>query len=271
MNYKIIVDSSSDLTPEIEQAHGIVTVPLHLRLGEKEYMDDSHLNLATFMQEMQDCKEKVGTAAPAPAAFSDAMTQDAFVVTVSAALSATYSNAVLAAEDVPADIHVFDSKSASAGGTLVALKLRELIARGLPKPQIVDSVNKFIDEMKTYLVLEKFENLIKNGRLGAVKGKIASMLNVKLLLGSDGNGEIGLYAKVRGTKAMLDKMLSLISASGRKTEGENAVISHCNNQTLAEQLAGLIRQRFDFKEIFIIPTRGTASLYADEKGIILAF
>ena len=271
MDYKIIVDSCSDLTPEMEEKLGIVTVPLHLRLGQQEYMDDENLDISAFMEEMKACTEKIGSAAPAPAAFIDAMTQDAFVVTLSSALSATYSNAVLAAEDVSADIHVFDSKSASAGGTLIALKIRELISRGLQKPQIIESVNNFIDGMKTYFVLEKFENLIKNGRLGAIKGKIASMLNVKLLLGSDGAGQITLYAKVRGTKAMLEKMISFINVSGRKTTGENAVISHCNNQTLAEQLAGLIRQRFDFKEIFIIPTRGTSSLYADNKGIILAF
>jgi len=69
----------------------------------------------------------------------------------------------------------------------------------------------------------------------------------------------------------LDKMLGLISNSGRSTSGENIVISHCNNQSLADQLAGLIRQQFDFKEIFIFPTRGTSSLYGDDKGIIVAF
>jgi len=271
MDYRIIVDSCSDLTPEMEESFGIVTVPLHLRLGQQEYMDDADLNLAAFMEEMAACSDKVGTAAPAPAAFSDAMTQDAFVVTISAKLSATYSNAILAAKDALANIHVFDSKSASAGGTLVALKIRELVERGLPKPQIIDSVNSFIDDMKTYFVLERFENLVKNGRLGAIKGKVASVLNVKLLLGSNGEGEIALHAKARGTKQMLEKMMSLISVSGRNTTGENAVISHCNNLSLAEQMAGLIRQRFDFKEIFIIPTRGTSSLYADNKGIILAF
>ena len=271
MDYKIIVDSSSDLTPELEAAMGITTVPLHLRLGQKEYMDDANLNLAAFMEEMKACKEKVGTAAATPAAFADAMTQDAFVVTVSAKLSATYSNAMLAAEDAPVDVHVFDSKTASAGGTLVALKIRELVSKGLPKQQIIESINSFIDGTKTYLVLERFENLIKNGRLGVLKGRIASVLNVKLILGADGQGEISLHAKVRGTKAMLDKMLSLISASGRSTTGENVVISHCNNQSLADQLAGLIRQKFDFKEIFIIPTRGTSSLYGDNKGIIMAF
>jgi len=271
MDYKIIIDSCSDITPEMEEAMGIITVPIFLRLGQQEYADDANLNLPEFMEKMKACNEKVGTAAPTPESFAEVMKQDSFVVTLSAALSATYSNAMLAAKDALADIHIFDSKSASAGGTLVAIKLRELISSGLPKPQIIDSVNNFIDGMKTYLVLENFENLIKNGRLSAVKGKIASVLNIKLLLGADGKGEISLHAKARGTKQMLDKMIGFINNSGRSTTGENVVISHCNNQSLAEQLAGLIRQKFDFKEIFIIPTRGTSSLYADNKGIIVAF
>jgi len=271
MDYKIIIDSSLDITPEMEASFGIISVPLHLRLGQKEYMDDANLNLAAFMEEMQACKEKVGTSAAMPAAFSEVMTQDSFVVTVSDKLSATYANAVLAAEDVSADVHVFDSKTSSAGGTLIALKIRDFISRGMTRPQIIEAVNNFIDGTKTYLVLERFENLIKNGRLGAVKGKIASVLNVKLILGANGEGEITLFSKARGTKAMLEKMLSLVGTSGRETTGENMVISHCNNLSLAQQLAGMVKQRFDFKEIFVIPTRGTASLYADNKGIIMAF
>ena len=271
MDYKIIVDSCCDITQEMKKEYGVTTVPIYLRLGQQEYVDDCDLDLPGFMNMMQATKEKVGTAAPAPAAFTDVMTNDGFVVTVSAALSASHHNAVLGAKDTPANVHVFDSKSASAGQTLIAVKLRELIAKKLPKPQIIETANKFIDSMKTYLVIEKFDNLIKNGRLGLLKGKIASALNIKLLLGANGNGEISLHAKARGTKQMLDKILAFIKDSGRPTKGENAVISHCNNPSLANQLATLIKERFDFKKIYIVPTRGTSSLYADDKGIVVAF
>ena len=271
MDYKIIVDSCADLTPEMARDLEITTVPLYLRLGQDEYLDDCSLDLPGFMQMMAECRDSVGSAAPAPAKFIDVMTDDGFVVTVSSALSATYQNAMLGAEETPANVHVFDSKSASAGQTLIAVKLRELIANKLSKQQIVENVNKFIDEMKTYLVIEKFDNLIKNGRLAAWKGKIASALNMKLLLGSNGEGEISLHAKVRNKKQMLDKILNFITESGRKTKGENMVISHTNNLSLAEQLAERVRERFDFKKIFIVPTRGTSSLYANDKGIVLAF
>jgi len=271
MAYKIIVDSCADITPEMAHEMEISTVPLYLRLGKEEFVDDCSLDLSEFMQQMADCREHIGSAAPAPASFSDAITGDGFVVTVSSALSATYQNATIGAEDSDSKVHVFDSKSASAGQTLIAVKLREMIARKLPKPQIIEGVNKFISEMKTYFVLEKFDNLVKNGRLSALKGKIAGALNIKLLLGANDTGEISLYAKVRNKKQMLDKMINLITESGRKTEGENAVISHVNNKSLAEQLADKIRDKFNFQNVFIVPTRGVSTMYANDQGIVLAF
>jgi fatty acid-binding protein DegV len=125
--------------------------------------------------------------------------------------------------------------------------------------------------MKKYLVLERYENLIKNGRLNKVAGKIVSILNVKLVMGSDGNGSIILHAKPRGTNQMLDKIVSFIKNSNRPTSGESMVICHCNNLTLANQLSNAVKRHFDFKEILIVPTRGAISLYADDKGIVMAF
>jgi len=49
------------------------------------------------------------------------------------------------------------------------------------------------------------------------------------------------------------------------------VICHCNNLPLAKQLSGVINGHFDFKEILIVPTKGAISLYADDKGIVMAF
>jgi len=269
--YKIIVDSCCDMTPEMEQRFGITTVPIHLRLGEEEFLDDRALNLSDFMTAMRNCTGKVGSAAPSPIAFTEEMTGDAFVVTVTSAMSATHQNARLGAEDVPHKVYVFDSKTASAGQTLATIKLQELIQLGKSQSQIIGSMNLFIDKMKTYLVLENFDNLIKNGRLGKVKGAVASILNMKLILGADGDGQIGLFGKVRGKAKMLQRLVSLVEDEGRSTEGQSAVISHVNNPGLAQQLADMLKERFNFKEIFVVPTRGTASMYADDQGIVFAF
>lgn len=277
MEYAIIVDSCCDMTPQLREKLGAVSVPLTMRLGDEEFTDDESLDLEGFMRDMKACKERVGSASPAPRLYQQAMESKlhSFVITLSSKLSGSYSSALvgkaLAQEEAPVDVHIFDSKSASAGQTLIALKLHKLRSEGLSKEKIVQSLSRFIDGMKTYFVLERYDNLQKNGRLGRFTGTIAGLLNIKLLMGSDGEGNIALFAKPRGTSQMLEKLLAVIADSGRDTRGEELVISHCNNPGLAARLAEAVRQRFDFSEIHVIPTGGLSSLYADDKGIVMAF
>ena len=277
MDYKIIVDSCCDMTPELAERLGVTSIPMTMMLGSKEFVDDETLDLEGFMAEMKACTEKVSSACPSPHAFMEAIETaiHSFVVTISSQLSASFASAEmgksLAAERGITDTHVFDSKSASAGEVLIAVKLRELLSKGLPREQIIKSINSFINSMKTYFVLERYENLIKNGRLNKVTGRIISILNFKMIMGADGHGTIALFAKPRGTAQMLEKMVSMVKSSNRPINGENMVICHCNNLPLAKQLSNTIRQNFNFKEIFIIPVKGVISVYADDKGIVMAF
>ncbi len=277
MEYKIIVDSCCDLTPQLREKMGIVSVPLKMRLGQKEFVDDQSLDLDQFMREMKACKEKVGSSAPSFFSFQEAIqnAKNAFVVTLSSQLSGSYASAVMgkesAEEDGVSSAYVFDSKSASAAETLVAVKLHELISLSTPKEQIIKTVEQFIDNMKTYFVLENYENLQKNGRLNKITGKLIQILNVKLIMGTDRMGNIALYEKARGAKQMMKQLLLLIEKSGKTTVGEKLVISHCNNLDLATRLSEAIKQQFQFQEILIIPSGGLSSLYTDDKGIVLAF
>ena len=278
MDYNIVVDSCCDMTPQLAERLGVSSVvPMTMILGSKEYVDDETLDLPGFMADMKACNERVRSAAPSPFVFMEAIGTaiNSFVVTISSQLSASYENALLgkslAKENGAANVHVFDTKSASAGEVLVAVKLRELLSNGIPRDQIINMVNQFIDSMKTYFVLERHDNLIKNGRLNKITGRIVQTLNIKLILGADGNGNIALFEKPRGTEQMLDRIVSLIKKSNKPTSGENMVICHCNNLPLATRISGVIRGQFDFKEIFVVPTRGVISLYADDRGIVMAF
>lgn len=277
MDYKIIVDSCCDMTPDLKARLGVTQIPLTMRLGNKEFVDDDSLDLDLFMSEMKACEEKVGSASPTPYLYQEAIENagQSFVVTLSGRLSGSFNSAVMgsnfAKESKEVDTHVFDSKSASSGEVLIAIKIWELIQTGMCAGSIIKEMNQFIDHMKTYFVLENYDNLRKNGRLGKVAGTLANILNMKLLMGADGDGNIALYAKPRGVNQMLDRLISLIKDSGKKTNGENIVISHCNNPDLAERLSDVIRRQFSFKEIFIVPSGGLSSLYTDDKGIVMAF
>ena len=277
MQYRIIVDSCCDLTAQLKEKLAITSVPLIMRLGSQEYVDDEKLNLEGFMAAMKACKERVGSAAPAPQLFQKAMEdmKNSFVVTISSKLSGSHASALvgkaLAEGNGKAETHIFDSKTAAAGQTLIALKLQRLMQEGLPKEQIIQTVTQFIEDMKTYFVLENYDNLQKNGRLSKITGRLANILHIKLLMGADENGDIALYAKPRGVNQMVEKMLSLIKDSGRSSQGGDIVISHCNNPGLAARLANEVKSRFHFSDVHIVPTGGLSSLYADDQGVIVSF
>ena len=274
---RIITDSGSDLTPEMRSEMGIISVPLTMSVGKDDFRDDETLDRGRFLETIKSFKGKSSSSAPSFHQFQQAIesTVDAFVLTLSSKLSASYDNAMLAnqkaLENGKGALCVFDSKTASAGQTLIAVKLYELIKEGLSKEQIIKTIHQFIDSMRTYLVLENYETLQRNGRLGKVTGTFIHKLNIKLILGSDGNGEITLYEKCRGLKKTIQQLLSLIDKDERDISSENLVISHCNNQALAMQLCALIKERFDFKKIIVAPTGGLSSFYANDQGIVLAF
>lgn len=276
MEYKIIADSCCDLTPQLKQQLGVTTVPLTLILGDTAFVDDDTLDLVDYMDKMKNYSGKIGSACPSPGMYKDTFVGNhvSFAVTLSSNLSGSYASANMGktlAEEEGADVHVFDSKSASAGQLLLAVKIRKMIDAGMHKSKIITSIESFIQEMKTYFVLDNLDNLVKNGRMNKIAGKLISVLHIKPIMGSDGDGNIALYSHARGQKQIVEKLLHFIEKSGRSTDGESMVITHCNNSGLADMLLSAIRTRFHFNEILVVPTRGLSSMYANDKGIVMAF
>ena len=272
---KIVADSCCDMVPEMRKKLGVVSVPLTMLLEGKEYVDDDNLELPVFLEDMRNCKGKIGSSAPPPASYGEAYSEkDAtFAVTLSSKLSGSYSSAVMGRDfsDSGKDIHVFDSKSASAGEILIVLKLREYIRQGLEKIDIVPKIERFINEMKTYFAIENVDNLRKNGRLNKIVATIITKMHISPIMGSDGNGNIALFSHARGPRQITEKMLNIIRKSGKRTDGERMVITHCNNESLATALKREVAKMFHFKDIFVVPTRGLSSMYVNENGIIIAF
>ncbi len=60
MKYAVIVDSSCDLVIENKTENNIYMdrVPLRLRVGEREYVDDFNLDIKSFMEDMWVCSTK---------------------------------------------------------------------------------------------------------------------------------------------------------------------------------------------------------------------
>lgn len=278
MKIKIIADSCCDLSPKLKQLTGTQLVPIKLQIGDSHFIDNEDLDLANYIQRMKESPFSPKTACPSPLDFIEHF-QGAdliFCVTVSKALSGTYQSAVIAKqmyleEHPDTTIHIFDSKSASAGETLVVLKIHELIQQGLDFEAIVSKTERFIEEMETIFLLESLEHLAKSGRLNPLLAKIANFFSIKVIAKKSREGTITLDQKVRGYNKAFQRLIDTIGTYGRYFEEKTLIISHCNAFDRAQTLQREVEKRYPFKAIHIVHTGGASSSYADEGGIIIAF
>ncbi len=166
-------------------------------------------------------------------------------------------------------IVVLDSKSASVGQTLIAMKIVEAEEAGLSFEEVIAKAEQFREEEHTYFVLESLETLRKNGRLSNLKALAADVLNIKPVMGADPDGNIVQLDKARGMKKALDKMVTQMFKNVGNTEEKVLAISHCNCLERAEWVKELALSKGTFKDCFIVDTRGISSLYANDGGIIM--
>lgn len=278
MKHAIIVDSSCDINIEGNFLNDTFTarVPLKLRVGEKEYIDDADLDIVSFMNEMRACSQATGSAAPSPEEWYNAYknADEIFAVTITSELSGSYSSAMVGKnmilEEYPdKKIHVFDSKSAGTGPAMIVRKIQECIEKNMSFEEVVETVHGYSKKIKTYFILESMDNLIKNGRVSVLAGKLAGILGIKILGQASDKGTIELLRKLRGKGLIYKRAVEDMCLNGYN--GGKVIISHCFNPEKVDYVSEMIKESFPKAEIEVATTNGLCSYYAEEKGLIIAF
>ena len=278
MSFKIIVDSCCDLTPAQLREECFVKVPLTIRVGNHTIVDDDTFDQGELLWRMKESETAPQSACPSPMQYLEAFdcgADDLYVVTLSALLSGSHNAAAQARsiwlEDHPgANVHIFNSCSASAGEVLVALKIQELAQSGMDFTTVVDQVSRYINEMQTYFVLETLDTLRKAGRLSRVQSLVTSTLRIKLLMGATPEGEICKKGQAMSVKQALNKMVALM-ADDLKHVGKRLSIVHCNCLERAFYVKELAMKQCRFDEILVSDTGGISTMYANDGGIVVAY
>lgn len=277
MPFKIVVDSCCDLTPAMLLDPAYVKVPLSIELDGNYYMDDETFDQAALLWAMKNSEHTPATACPSPAQYMDAFgdgTCDIYVVTLSALLSGSHNAAVRAKdiwqEEYEANVHIFNSCSATAGQVRIAMEIYRLASQGLPFRQVVREVDHFIARMQTLFVLESLDNLRKNGRLSKMQAILTSTLKIKLLCGATPEGELCKRGQALTMKQALGKMIELIEKDPARSD-RTAVITHCNCLERAFSVKEMLLKKGLFDEVVVSETGGIATVYANDGGIVLAY
>lgn len=278
MSCRIILDSCGELTDDMKKTGDFVNVPLTLQVGDVHIIDDETFDQAKFLHLVASSSECPKSACPSPEQYMKAFDcdcQNIYVVTLSAALSGSYNSAALAKKlyeetDPYVKIHIFNSKSASAGETLVAMKIAQYENEGLEFDEVVKKVELYIESLTTTFVLEDLTFLERNGRLTGLKKIAANLLHIVPIMGATREGTICQLDQARGMKKAMSKLVELLLEYCRDLRPTELVISHCNCAQRAAYLKEKISESFPDIAVYVNDTRGVASLYAGDGGIIIS-
>lgn len=278
-----MIDSCGELTDELKRDPHYENVALELDVDDYHVMDDESFNQLEFLQKVKESPNSPKSSCPPPARFMDAFGENdhVYMITLSSQLSGSYNSAMLAkelyeeqqeseGEKKRTRIHVFDSKSASIGETLIGMKIQEYEEAGETFERIIEKVEHYIADMNTFFVLESLETLRKNGRLSNLKAALVTALNIKPVMGSTAIGAIQQLGQARGMNKALESMVEKMLAVTKNCEEKVLAIAHCNCPDRAKRVKERIEKLAHFKNIVIVNTAGVSSMYANDGGVILA-
>ncbi|HEU4761978.1 MAG TPA: DegV family protein [Gemmatimonadales bacterium] len=260
----VIADSSADLPDAVLDRHRITLVPLQVMFGAETFRDRVELRPEEFYRRLRTSKELPTTSQPTPGefirVFRDALQEAHEIVAVllSSGLSGTFQSAVAARKAGGMDgIHLVDSRSASLGLGLLALRGAELAEAGWTGQAIERELERIRNRSGMLLTVDRYDNLIRSGRVSRGKAWIGGMLDVKPILTLDEEGRVIPLDRVRGRENLIPRVLSHLEQ--RLTPRPRRVrfgIGHADAPEAAERLRNAIVAAFRPEDCFVTLATG---------------
>lgn len=273
-NMKIAADSSANVL----QLAGsdFAAAPLKIITNDKEFVDDSALDVTGMVQWFDGYKGKSKTSCPNPGDWVDAFgdADEVFCVTITSGLSGSYNSACVAKQMYEADhpgrkVCVIDSLSAGPELVLIIEKLEELIGQGLSFEDISSRIKAYQQQTGLVFMLESLKNFAANGRVSPTVAKIAGVLGIRIVGRASDQGTLEPVDKCRGENKSLNAIVEHIVKAGLN-KGK-VRIAHCENEGAAQELKKRILAKLERVDIQIHACRGLCSYYAEKGGLLVGY
>jgi DegV family protein with EDD domain len=252
---QIVTDSGVDLAlpPERVAELGITVVPLIVTLEGKSYREGVDIQTDEFYDLLVETDGLPITSQPSAGEFAQtyrrlaATDPDILSIHMTSGLSGTFNAAQAGAELVPeANVTHIDTRTLSAAaGWQVEAAARGLKA-GWSRERIVALMERISAASDSIYTLKELKYLIHGGRISHMKGLIASMLNLKPLIGVEKEG--GTYVQrgqARSFKGAIKGLVDLMAQQHTPGSVLRVQVLHSHNPEGAAQLREVVDQRFD--------------------------
>lgn len=255
---KIVTDSTCDLPASYFREYEIGVVPINIQFGTETFEEGISIDQTMFYQKVDELGTIPQTSQPAPAQFSAAYRAWAaqgydtiLSLHVTGKLSGTVNSAILAAREVTDTVRVipFDSLAGSAALGFMCIDAAEMARAGARVEDIVATLEQKRARVRLYLTLATLKYAQMSGRISHLQGFIASLLNVKPIIGLQ-EGMLLPSGRVRSRQAALDQLLELCKQAAGNQPIKFAVI-HGEARDEAEKFMARAKSELNCVDAFV--------------------
>lgn len=265
---KIISDSTCDLSKELIEQYNITIIPLHIVLGDKEYLDGTELTPADIYRWSEENKTTPKTSAVAIEDAMNAMREhveagdDIVVFCISEQMSTTGNVLRMAAEELGATEHVsvIDSQNLSTGIGHLVVEAALMAQAGESMAAITARMKELRPLVRASFVVDTLMYLYRGGRCSGLAAMAGGMLKLhpKIVVR---DGAMGADRKYRGKIGVAimnyvkEMEPELLSAKKNRVFITHSGCDDVTVQKVYEYLEGL----HHFEEILITQAGGVIS------------
>lgn len=256
---QIMTDSTSDLPPSILKEHGIGVVPLRVVFGEQSFRDGVDITTEELYRRVEESGKLPKTSAASPAEFVEYFKphidegKSILYISLSSGLSATYQNALIAANEFPEGrIEVVDSRNLSTGIGLLVMKAVDYIREGESDlKRLADRLREDTARVETEFAIDTLDYLHKGGRCSGTQKVFGTMLRIHPLIKVVDGGMI-LADKVRGKEEkVLETLLNRALQFKDNMDPARIFVTHSMGESKARWLKEQLESRLDVREVLI--------------------
>lgn len=242
---KILSDSTCDLSPELVKKYDIGIIPLYVRLGDKEFLDGVDITPDDIYKWSDETEKTPGTAAPSVTDIIDALhkydADDFIIFTISASMSACYSNCMLAAEELGMEEHIYviNSQNLSTGIGLLIIEAAQMVENGKSAAEVVDYIEKLRPQVRASFVVDTLTYLYRGGRCSGIAAYFGNALKLHPRIAVVGGG-MRPENKYRGlAKKYISDYVKDMEDALMSAKTERVFITHSGCD---EEIVSMVRQ-----------------------------
>lgn len=265
---KIVSDSTCDLSKELVEKYDIQIAPLHIVLGEKEYLDGVEITpdeIYIWADSNEDTPKTSAIGFEEATAIMQPLTEiedEMIIFTISGKMSTTNNVFRMVAEELELEdkVSVIDSENLSTGSGLLVLKAADMVKEGKNRMEICQAIEELKDKVKASFVVDTLTYLHRGGRCSSVAALAGGVLKLhpKIVVAE---GSMNADKKYRGKieKAIIDYVKDN-EESLREADSERVFITHSGcEQEIIDEVYNYLENLNHFGEILVTRAGGVIS------------